>query len=317
MSLPWPGSAAVTERRVSFQNEGLDFPAALTLPKHNHGRVPIVVLIPGSGPHDMDETLGPDKPFRDLAYGLATKGIATLRYDKRSWLAPQTLDGHMDLDHEVTSDAVAALAYAATLPEVDPKQVYLLGHSLGGTMAPAIVADRLTQQPGSVRGIIFLAGAAEPIEQTLERQVATQERLQGVTEEQVEEKVSAWRREFATIRNPTTPANQMAGVKPLILPVGYWQSWIKQDPASELAKLNIPALVLQGTQDMQVSDGDFHLLQKAAVAPGGEAKQLDGLDHEMMAVPAQGSGAVNRTEPTHMAATVIDTVAAWVQSLGH
>jgi fermentation-respiration switch protein FrsA (DUF1100 family) len=315
VSSPWPGAGAVTERKVSFRNQGLDFPAALTLPKHSSGRIPIVVLIPGSGPHDMDETLGPNKPFRDLAYGLAAKGIATLRYDKRSWLAPQSLQGEVDLDHEVTSDAVAALAYASTFPEVDPKQVFLLGHSLGGTMAPVIVADRLAERPESVRGIIFLAGAAQSVEQTLERQVASQDKRHGATDAQVEQKLEEWRRTFANVRNPDTQGDQMVGSPPLSLPVSYWRSWMKQDPAAELAKLNVPALVLRGSQDTQVSEKDFTMLQKAAVAPGSSTRELDGLDHMMMYVPADETNSEESLRPSHVGEAAIVSIAAWVMSL--
>jgi hypothetical protein len=59
-------------------------PATLTMPAAGKGPFPAVVLVHGSGPNDRDETLGPNKPFRDLAWGLATQGIAVLRYEKRT-----------------------------------------------------------------------------------------------------------------------------------------------------------------------------------------------------------------------------------------
>ncbi|MDZ7606573.1 MAG: hypothetical protein U5K79_13515 [Cyclobacteriaceae bacterium] len=57
----------------------------MTLPKGKNS-FPIVLFVHGSGPNDRDETIGPNKPFRDIAYGLAEKGIASLRYDKRTFV---------------------------------------------------------------------------------------------------------------------------------------------------------------------------------------------------------------------------------------
>jgi uncharacterized protein len=58
-------------------------PGTLSLPKGD-GPFPAVILVHGSGPLDRDETIGPNKPFRDLAHGLASRGIAVLRYEKRT-----------------------------------------------------------------------------------------------------------------------------------------------------------------------------------------------------------------------------------------
>ena len=311
VSGPVPGAEAVEERNVSFASDGLKIPAVLALPKNRKGPVPIVVLVHGSGPHDADESIGPNKPFRDLAYGLAADGIATLRYDKRTHFAPDTFKDHPDLDHEVTFDAVAALAYASTLPEVDAKRVFLLGHSLGGTMAPVIAADRLQQAAGSVRGIIFLAGGAIGIQQTLERQLIFQAKLQGAGADQLDAIQKQWEEIFRTINDPTTPEDEMVGSPPLRLPERYWRSWVSQDPAAELAKLGLPALVLRGTKDIQVSEQDFQALQKASTAPGSESKQLEGLNHLMMPVTGDSTGQ-EYFHPAHVAPEVIQIVADWI-----
>ncbi|HEX3471965.1 MAG TPA: alpha/beta fold hydrolase [Silvibacterium sp.] len=310
-SAPTPGAEAVQERSVSFTSDGLKIPAVLALPKNRKGPVPIVVLVHGSGPHDADESIGPNKPLRDLAYGLAANGIATLRYDKRTHFAPDTFKAHPDLDHEVTLDAVAALACVSTLPEVDTKRVFLLGHSLGGTMAPVIAADRLQQAPGSVRGLIFLAGGALGIEETLERQLIFQAKRQGADASQVDAIRKQWQEIFQTVNNPATPEDQMVGSPPLRLPEGYWRSWVSQDPAGELAKLGLPALVLRGTKDIQISEDDFQALKKANVAPGSVSREIDGLNHLMMPVAGDSTGA-EYFQPAHLAPEVIQIIAEWV-----
>jgi uncharacterized protein len=308
---PVPNADAAEERKVSFTSDGLKFPAILALPKHRTAPVPIIVLVSGSGPHDPDETIGPNKPFRDLAYGLAAHGIATLRYEKRTHLAPDTFRTHPDIDHEVTIDAVAALAFAAALPEADPKRVFLLGHSLGGTMAPVIAADRLQQSPGSVRGIIFLAGAALGPEETIERQLIFQAKRQGEDEAQLAALRKQWDAIFQTVNDPKTPAGQLVGSPPLRLPEGYWRSWISQDPAGELAKLGLPALVLRGAKDIQVSEEDFQALKKAGVAPGSESEEIDGLNHLMMPVAGDSTGD-EYFQPSSVAPQVIQVIAGWI-----
>jgi uncharacterized protein len=312
-STPPPGADLVEERSVSFTSDGLKIPAMLVLPKDRKGAAPIVVLVQGSGPHDADESIGPNKPFRDLAYGLAADGIATLRYDKRTHFAPDTFRTHPDLDHEVTFDAVAALAYASTLPEVDAHRVFLLGHSLGGTMAPVIAADRLSQAPGSVRGIIFLAAGAMSVEETLQRQLLAQAKREGADASQIDAIQKQWQGIFQTVNDPTTPADQMVGSPPLRLPEIYWRSWISQDPAAELAKLGLPALVLRGSKDIQISDQDFQALKKANVASGSESIQIEGLNHLMMQVSRDSTGQ-EYYQPAHVAPEVIRLIAGWIGS---
>jgi dienelactone hydrolase len=305
------GTDAVEERKVFFTSDGLKFPATLALPKNLKAPVPVVVLVQGSGPHDADETIGPNKPFRDLAWGLAADGIATLRYEKRTHFAPETFRPHPDLDHEVTFDAVAALAFASAQPEIDPRRVFLLGHSLGGTMAPVIAADRLQQAPGSVRGIIFLAGGALGIEETLQRQLIAQAKRQGADQGQLDAIQKQWQEIFHTVHDPTTPADEMVGTPPLRLPETYWRSWISQDPSAELAKLHLPALVMRGTKDIQVSEGDFQALARANTAPGGENKQIEGLNHLMMPVAGDSTGQ-EYFQPAHVSPEVIQLIADWI-----
>ena len=121
--------------------------------------VPAVVLVQGSGPQDQDETIGPNKPFADLAYGLASQNIAVLRYVKRTkqYGADSKSDAPFTVKDEVTDDAIAAVALLTKMPEINKKQIYVLGHSLGGMLAPRIAAE-----DPQVAGIIIMAGTARP-----------------------------------------------------------------------------------------------------------------------------------------------------------
>ncbi len=152
-------------KRDSFQEQSVTIgdgasavPGTLTLPK-GEGPFPAVVLVQGSGPHDRDETFGPNKPFRDLAWGLASQGIAVLRYDKRTFAHPEQFNGSFTVKEEVTDDAIAAIALLQKTKSIQSDKIFVLGHSLGGMLAP-----RIAQQDPSVAGLIILAGNTRPFE---------------------------------------------------------------------------------------------------------------------------------------------------------
>ena len=134
-------------------------PGTLFLP-NGVEKAAAVVLVHGSGPNDRDETLGPNRPFRDLATGLATRGIAVLRYDKRTKVYPESFAGlkNPTVKDEILDDVSAALEFLKSRPEIDADRITITGHSLGGTLAPRIAAAN-----PSVSKIVILAGAARPL----------------------------------------------------------------------------------------------------------------------------------------------------------
>lgn len=145
------------EKSVEISTDTFRLPGTLTLPKGG-SRLPVLILVHGSGPNDRDETLGPNKLFRDIAWGLAEQGIAVLRYDKRTKVYgtaayPQGVEA--TFDNEVVDDVISAVRLVKSLPEIDSARVYVLGHSLGGMLVPRI-AQRAGE--GCLGGIISLAG---------------------------------------------------------------------------------------------------------------------------------------------------------------
>ena len=133
-------------------------PGTLTIPKDGRA-CPAVVLVHGSGPNDRDETIGPNKPFKDLAWGLASRGIVVLRYDKRTKVNPV---GIRTQKEEVDHAAHAAIALLRGRPEVDPARVALLGHSQGGYLAP-----RIAREDPAIRRLVILAGPTRPLEDSI------------------------------------------------------------------------------------------------------------------------------------------------------
>ena len=123
--------------------EGTDFPLAglLSMPNNAAGTVPAVVIVAGSGPHDMDaSTVG--SPYRDIAEFLAANGIAVIRYDKRTFThgerMVQELGGSMTVWEESVEDAILAAELLRADSRIDENRVYIIGHSLGGMLAPRI-----------------------------------------------------------------------------------------------------------------------------------------------------------------------------------
>ena len=121
----------------------------------------MIVLVHGSGPNDADETIGLNKPFRDLA-----EDLATLRYDKRTRFS--TTPPVTNFNDETIDDALAALKLAVAQPGVDPKRVFLLGHSLGGYLAP-----RIGSRYAELHGGKLMAGNNRPMRDSVLDQVRT------------------------------------------------------------------------------------------------------------------------------------------------
>lgn len=232
-------------------------PATLTLPKVSKDRrVPCIVLVHGSGPQDRDETIGPNHPFRDLAWALAARGIATLRYDKRTLVYGKNFvpEGReADYDTEVVDDARAAIDLARRLPGVDADSVYLLGHSLGGMLAPRIAL----RSGGTLAGVILLAAPARPFEDLLLEQVAYLNSLAPSAEGRRQE--AELKRQVANVKRLGTSAFCDTIALPLGLPRSYWADALACRPVEEAARLTCPLLVLQGERDYQVTMHDFGL----------------------------------------------------------
>lgn len=230
-------------------------PGTLTLPVGKK-KVPVVILVHGSGPNDRDETAGPNKPFRDLAWGLAERGIATIRYDKRTKVygaACVPKGRQLDYDTEAVDDAVAIAAWAKTVPEVDTDSIYVLGHSLGGTLAP-----RIAERADGLAGIIVVAGLARPFEDAVIEQNVYISSLTD-SSDSIKKQIAEMKRQAANVKKLGTP--EFDDKIPLLLgfPRDYWAFANAYQPVEVASKLTLPMLILQGERDYQVTMQDFGL----------------------------------------------------------
>jgi dienelactone hydrolase len=260
------------------------------------GPFPGVVLVHGSGPQDRDETVGANKVFKDIAEGLASRGIGVLRYDKRTFVYGASLSDSISVDDEVTTDAVAAVAALRARAEIDPRRIVVIGHSMGALLAPKIAV-----RSAPVAGIVLMAPPGRPPWDL----VLSQLKYLGTSAKdmtETEEKVTR-------LKAGTLGTERFFGA-----PQSYWKDLAAQDGIGTAKKLGKPALVLRGDRDYQVTDEDVEAWRKGlAGMPGVEIATLPGLNH--LFVAGEGKpGPAEYEKPGHVDGRVIEKLVAFIQS---
>jgi dienelactone hydrolase len=313
---PAPAAAAdadFSETDFSVGDGERTLPGTLAMPK-GEGQapdrlVPAVVLVHGSGPQDRDETIGANKPFLDIARGLAAQGIAVLRYEKRTHARPQDFaSGDFGVDDETTNDAVLAVDALRKTPAIDPARVFVLGHSQGGMMAPRIAAVS-----SHVAGLVLLPAPSRPL---LDIVIEQNRRLavldDGKTSDAERAAINALIEQVRLTRDPNTdPATTTV----LGQPVGYWRSVDAVDAVVEAeADALPPMLVLQGARDIQVVDADWQGWKAAFHDdPKVTFKLYDKLNH--LGIAGEGEGSLAEYQkPGHVDAQLIDDTATWIKA---
>ncbi len=311
---PWSAPAyakpgSFTELPLTLVNGPFELPGTLTIPKGD-GPFPAIVLVPGSGPHDQDETIGPNKGFKDLAFGLASKGVAVFRYTKRTEkYGDKSTDDptKLTVDDEVISDARAAVALVAKQPKINPKQVFLLGHSLGAYLAP-----RIATGDSQIAGIAILGANTKPIEQVIVEQIHYLSGKTGAPADQSARQIADVEAAAKQIESPDLKANDTVSLLGSKTYGAYWLDLRGYDPVKTASQLKIPILVLQGGRDYQVTNANFEEWNKTlAKRKNATLKSFPGLNHLFMA----GQGVSTPAEygnPNHVSEEVIDTIALWV-----
>lgn len=310
-------AAAFTEQEVTVGSGEWALPATLAMPVDDK-LFPAVVLVHGSGPNDRDETIGPNKPFRDLAQGLASRGIAVLRYEKRTrqHAARFTPDlmASLTVQEETVDDAVAAVALLRQTGGIDPARIYVLGHSLGGYVLPRIaLADPVSGQ-GRIAGLIALAGPTRPLEEITLEQITYIAGLDGSVSADDQAALDELAQQVAHVQDPSLSAATPAEDLPLGIPAAYWLDLRGYDPAETAKGLPQPILVLQGERDYQVTTADFEGWRAALGSrPGASFKLYPDLNHLFMAGEGKSTPAEYEVAG-HVAEEVIADIAGWIQT---
>lgn len=302
----------VESREVSFGNAPYILQGELTLPKSvkKGTLLPAIILVHGSGPGDRDEKNGPQRPFADIAYGLSTRGIAVLRYDKRTLTYADDCaeDSLFTVNKETVDDAVLAAAFLRTQPGIDPDRVMVLGHSLGGMMLPRIATtDTL------LAGCIFMAAPAKSLPDKIIEQMdylATVEPAKEAEYHRLKEDFVRLKTKWYT--RSTKPAYLPFGIGPV-----YWEDLHYYNQMELVKQLKMPLLFLQGARDYQVTAQDLELWKKALPANAKANFILyNDLNHAMIT----GTGKATPDEykiPGNVSLKVIEDIERWVKGLGH
>jgi len=305
---PYVNTNAFEELEVKIGKTPWVLPGTLTRPKDTAVPCPAVVLVHGSGPNDRDESVGANKPFKDLAWGLASRGIAVLRYEKRTKQHPAAVMAaeKLTLREETVDDALSAVELLRRTEGIDAKRIFVLGHSLGGLAAP-----RIGQADPAIAGLIILAGSTRPLEDLMVEQTRYLLSLDGQISKEGEAKLVELEAEVAKIKK-LSATNAASRSMILGAPAQYWLDLRGYDPAATARRLKQPMLILQGGRDYQVTEADFdgwkHVLGSRANVT---LKLYPNLNHLFMA----GEGKSKPSEydqPGHVDQTVVEDIARWI-----
>lgn len=296
------------EHDVTVGSGPLAVPGTLSLP-HGHGKRPGVVLLPPMGSFDRDETSGLNKPLKDLAWGLASRGVAVLRFDMVTYTHSQQVATLRDftMTDEYVPYAVAAVRLLQQQPAVDSAQVFVIGHSMGGKVAPRVAAA----EP-SIAGLVILAGDTQPMQRSAIRVARYLVQLSPgpASEAAVETMI----RQAALVESPDlsplTPAREL----PFGLSGSYWLDLRSYDPVSTAAALDKPMFILQGGRDYQVTVEDDLSRWKEGLShrPDVTIRIYEADNH--LFFPGTGPSTPAEYDPAqHVDPAVVADIATWLR----
>lgn len=271
----------ITEEEFLFYSDGFVINGTLTTPddiedESNRSNYPLIVLVHGFGPSDRDSSIFENKPFQDIAWGLAQSGIATYRYDKRTYLHENVVDNPTFTVYEETiNDAIQATNMAKELKNVDQSRVYILGASQGGYLLP-----RIAEGFPEAAGFIFVSSPGQHRKNYLKEQyeyLAMEDIQISIKEHTMINQISD---EIDLLEMPNEiPSDE----KVLGFHKNYWIDLNRYNPITEAAKINAPVLLVQGERDYQTTMKQYNIWMDAfSQTDNWSFKSYPELNHFMM-----------------------------------
>jgi|GEM_PF-2866156 len=307
-------SAVVVDAGMGYPLEGL-----VVRPENAETKVPAVLLVAGSGPADYDEIMGVNRIFGKFARGLAERGVATMRFNKRTYQYPNIAAEVEDFSvrHEYIEDVLAAVELLKAQPGVDPERVYIVGHSQGGMLAPRLAASGI-----DVAGMVLLAGSPRNLMDIgYDQQMDTlgYYRDLGLDEiaDMYEEIIAGFEAERAALEAMTEDEARDYEGMVYGLPAYYMYDLVNFDAIATIKKLAIPTLILQGSKDYQVyADVDFEIYKKELAGEDYVSFKLyEGLSHGFM--PTQATNLIESvleySQQMEVPGEVFDDIADWIR----
>ena len=307
----------IEERIIMGENTKYPLNGLLTLPPGAAGPVPAVVFVHGSGASNMDEKVGKLTPFKDLAQGLARHGIASVRYDKRSFahgfkmLTDKSQD--VTVKGETIDDAVLATELLKRDPRIDPESVFIIGHSMGGMLAPRIDAEG-----GNYAGLIIMAGSPRKLEEIiLDQNEAALRSTKGFVNWIVKKQVSKFAAMFDgmyELSDAEAKKRKMGGGTTLY----YFKEMGEHAAPGYLSVCEKPILIMQGEKDFQATaHKDFAAYQQLLAGKENVTFRLyENLSHAF--VPSVYADIMKAKQEyhveQHIGENVIADIANWIRN---
>ena len=302
-------------RETIVVGEGTKYPlkGILTLPENISAPVPAVIFVHGSGASNMDEKVGKLTPFKDLAEGLASHGIASVRYDKRSFAHGLKLvkEKNVTVKMETIEDAVLATELLKTDDRIDSDNIFIVGHSMGAMLAPRIDAEG-----GKYKGLILMAGSPRRLEEIMldqNKEVlrSTKGFVHWIVKKQVA-KLSAMFDGLYELSDEDAKKVKVGGGTTLY----YFKEMGEHRAEDYLRKLEKPVLIMQGEKDFQATaEKDFLAYQELLAGKDNVTFKLyEGLNHAF--VPSIYGELMKAKQEynveQHIGESVIGDIAQWI-----
>ncbi len=296
--------------------KGSEYPlnGLLSLPDDVRERVPAVVFVHGSGASNMDEQIYKLTPFKDLAEGLAERGIASIRYDKRTFAHARKMRKlSITVREETIDDAILAADLLRSDPRIDPDAVFIVGHSMGAMLAPRIDAEG-----GRFRGLVLMAGTPFRLEEIVVRQLRQAGQSRGGLMKAVvglEDRIFSKKFDgLYEMSDEEAKKKKFAGSVTLY----YFKEMGRKTAADYLMESDKPVLILQGGMDFQVLPSeDFAAFREQLQGRENvEYRLYDELNHVFVKGIYNDilkAGKEYKVEQ-HIGAEVIDDIAAFIMA---
>lgn len=250
-------------------------PGKLTMPI-NAENVPCLILVHGSGPNDMDETIGPNKVFKDIAFGLSSAGIAVLRYDKITKAYPEEMGKLVDsltLWEETIADAISAYELAKTIDGIDANRISIMGHSLGAYAIPLIAKHT------NAHSYIMAASPARPFEDVIKSQYNYIFNIDSILTEDEKKYLDDFMVKYRNIKNLRAGVEVDSSEFPLNMSKHYWDYILNYDLIGDAINISSPLLVIHNERDYQVTHDDFKILKESLKKDNIKLVELQRLNH--------------------------------------
>jgi len=273
------------------------------------GPFPAVILFHRHGPNDRHETTGVNRPFDDLAGGLASQGIAVLRYDNRTFLHPEKIKADLKLtvQDEVIRDLRFAVDFLKVSTLIDSTRIFALGHGYGGTLLPAVGYEF-----DILAGFILMGAPTRPLEDVLYDEVEYIYSEDGTISASEQDALNKLESEASMVKSEELTPEVPGEYLPLGMGGYYWKQLRGYKPVKIALKIEEPMLILQGERDYHANMTDFEDWRQLVLARNNVLlRSFPGLNHLFI----RGEGRSHPDEyliPGHVDGEVIDVIARWI-----